>query len=154
MPASIREHAQSCYLATGVQADPKRVAYWRDQGYEVIVAGPDRMVEGAPLVRALGERGYRSIYLIAGPHMLDAMIRDGQLDRLFQTITHQLMGGVAFRTLSPGPELGLFGHLKMRSLYYDPTSPADTGQWFAQFDNVGNAGGFGANRTQPAARSD
>jgi riboflavin biosynthesis pyrimidine reductase len=98
------------------------------------------MVEGTPLVRALGELGYRSIYLIAGPNMLDTMVRSGRLSRLFQTITHQLMGGVAFRTLLPGPELGLFGHLKMRSLYYDPSSPLDTGQWFAQFDNVNTLG--------------
>ncbi|QSA97188.1 dihydrofolate reductase family protein [Methylococcus sp. EFPC2] len=135
MPHSIREHGQTCLIATGAQADPDRVAYWRSQGYEVIESGPRTLVEGAPLVQELGARGYRSIYLIAGPHMLDAMIRDGKLDRLFQTITHQLMGGTAFRTLTPGAELGLFGHLKMRSLYYDPTSPADTGQWFAQFDN-------------------
>lgn len=136
MPDSIRAHGQTCLIATGASADPDRVAYWEAQGYEVIESGPRALVEGNPLVRALGDRGYRSIYLIAGPHMLDAMVRDGKLNRLFQTITHQLMGGTAFRTLMPGAELGLFGHLKMRSLYYDPTSPSDTGQWFAQFDNL------------------
>lgn len=140
MPTSIREHGQACYIATGEDADPAKVAYWRDQGYEVIFAGRTNMVEGAPLVRTLGDFGYRSIYLIAGPHMLDTMVRNGRLSRLFQTITHQLMGGIAFRTLLPGPELGAFGHLKMRSLYYDPTSPLDTGQWFAQFDNINSLG--------------
>lgn len=139
MPASIREQGQTCMIATGSQADPSRIAFWRNQGYEVICAGREAMVEGEPLVRVLGQRGYRTLYLIAGPHMLDAMIRDGRLDRLFETITHQLMGGFTFRTVSPGPELGLFGHLKMRSLYYDPTSPADTGQWFVQFDNIKTA---------------
>jgi riboflavin biosynthesis pyrimidine reductase len=140
MPPSIREHGQACYIATGQDADPVKVAFWRDQGYPVLLAGKASMVEGTPLVRALGELGYRSIYLIAGPNMLDTMVRSGRLSRLFQTITHQLMGGVAFRTLLPGPELGLFGHLKMRSLYYDPSSPLDTGQWFAQFDNVNTLG--------------
>lgn len=140
MPRSIREHGQACYIATGAGADPAKIANWRDQGYEVIVAGKERLVEGAALVRALGDRGYRSIYLIAGPHMLDTMVRSGRLSRLFETITHQLMGGVAFRTLLPGPELGPFGHLKMRSLYYDPSSPQDTGQWFAQFDNINTLG--------------
>ena len=66
--------------------------------------------------------------------MLDTMVRGEKLSRLFQTITHQLMGGVAFRTVSPGAEYGPFGHLKLRSLYYDPHSPQDTGQWFAQFE--------------------
>jgi len=140
MPASIREYGQACYIATGEGADPAKVADWRDQGYGVILAGNNQRVEGAPLVRALGDLGYRNIYLIAGPNMLDTMVRNGRLSRLFQTITHQLMGGVAFRTMMPGPELGAFGHLKMRSLYYDPSSPLDTGQWFAQFDNNSTLG--------------
>lgn len=138
MPSSIREYGQSCYIATGKDADPAKVDYWRKQGYEIIIAGDRRMVEGARLVAALAERGYRSLYLIAGPHMLDTMVRDAQLSRLFQTITHQLLGGVAFRTVLPGPELGLFGHLNMRSLYYDPPSGGRIGQWFVQFDVVGH----------------
>jgi hypothetical protein len=93
-------------------------------------------VEGGPLVTELAARGLRSLYLIAGPDMLETMLRDRKLGRLFQTITHQLMGGHAFRTVSPGPEYGPLGHLKLRSLYYDPSSPCDTGQWFAQFDAI------------------
>lgn len=135
MPASIKEHRQACYIATGEQADPAKLDYWRKQGYELILAGKGGMVEGDVLTRRLGELGYRTIYLIAGPHMLDTMVRNGRLARLFQTITHQLMGGEAFRTLLPGPELGPFGHLKLVSLYYDPTSPLGAGQWFAQFDS-------------------
>ncbi len=136
MPPSIRENGQACYIATGRNADPARLEYWRSEGYDVILAGRDRMVEGAPLVRKLGDLGYRSIYLLAGPSMLDTMVRDGQLGRLFQTITHQLLGGADFRTVLPGPELGPAGCLKLRSLYYDPTSPAGAGQWFAQFDSA------------------
>jgi riboflavin biosynthesis pyrimidine reductase len=135
MAPSIKDHDQACYIATGERADPAKLAYWREQGYEVILAGKGTMVEGDVLTRKLGELGYRSIYLIAGPHMLDTMVRKGRLARLFQTITHQLMGGEAFRTLLPGPELGLFGHLKLLSLYYDPTSPLGAGQWFAQFES-------------------
>ncbi|HYE34604.1 RibD family protein [Methylocaldum sp.] len=135
MPPSIREQGQTCYIATGEQADPGRVDHWRNQGYEIILAGKGKMVEGDLLTRRLGELGYRTIYLIAGPHMLDTMVRGGRLGRLFQTITHQLMGGEVFRTLLPGPELGPFGHLKLLSLYYDPTSPLGAGQWFAQFES-------------------
>ncbi len=134
LPDSIREHSQTCLIATGENADPAKVGQWRDIGYEVIFAGKDRQVEGGPLVDILAKRGLRSHYLIAGPDMLDTLLRDGKLSRLFQTITHQLMGGQGFRTLSPGPEYGPLGHLKLRSLYYDPSSPYDTGQWFAQFD--------------------
>lgn len=137
MPPSLKAHGQAVYIATGRNADPIRIARWREEGYEVLLAGEGRLVEGGALIPALGERGYRSIYLIAGPHMLDTMVRDGQLQRLYQTITHQLMGGETFRTLVPGPLLGPVGHLKMRSLYYDANSHGEAGQWFAQFENAG-----------------
>ncbi len=136
LPDSIHEHGQTCLIATGQNADPAKVGQWRQKGYEVIFAGKDRRVEGGPLVDALGKRGFRSLYLIAGPEMLETMLRDGKLCRLFQTITHQLMGGHAFRTMSPGPEYGPVGHLKLLSLYYDTCSPSDTGQWYAQFDAI------------------
>lgn len=136
MPGSIARHRQPCYIATGRQADPARIAYWERQGIEVLIAGEGRMVEAIPLVRQLGAKGYQSIYLIAGPRMLDTVVRQGRLGLLFQTITHQLLGGEAFRTLLPGAELGVFGHLKLLSLYYDPDSPLGTGQWFAQFQNL------------------
>jgi riboflavin biosynthesis pyrimidine reductase len=136
MPASIRQHGQRCLIATGRRAAPDRVRHWESEGYEILYAGDGAMAEGDTLVDQLDALGYRSIYLIAGPHMLDTMVRNGRLSRLFQTITHQLLGGEGFRTLVPGPELGPHGHLKMQSLYYDPTSPLDTGQWFAQFENL------------------
>jgi len=137
LPDSIREFGQTCYVATGRKADPAKVEYWRGRGCEVLFAGEGGRVEGTPLARALGERGLRSIYLIAGPEMLDTMLRGGKLGRLFQTVTHQLMGGTAFRTVSSGHEFGPAGHLKLRSLYYDPDSPEGVGQWFAQFDSTG-----------------
>ena len=133
LPASVNAHGQTCLIATGQNADPAKVAQWRERGYEVIVAGQGRSVEGGPLVSALAARGLRSLYLIAGPDMLATMVSDGKLSRLFQTTTHQLIGGHAFRTLSPGPEYGPLGHLKLRSLYYDPSSPGESGQSFAQY---------------------
>lgn len=136
MPDSIARCGQTCYIATGRGAEPGRVAAWRDLGYEILIAGEHRLVDGAPLVRALGERGYRSIYLIAGPQMLDTMLRTQRLRRLFQTITHQLLGGRSFRTLLPGAEMGGNGEMKLLSLYYDPHEPAGTGQWFAQFQRL------------------
>jgi riboflavin biosynthesis pyrimidine reductase len=136
MAESILRHRQPCYIATGRRAAPERIAYWQRQGFEVLIAGEGALVEAAPLVQRLGAKGYRSIYLIAGPHMLDTVVRQGCLGLLFQTITHQLLGGEFIRTLLPGPEMGVFGHLKMQSLYYDPISPLGTGQWFAQFQNL------------------
>lgn len=138
MSDSLRTHDQPCYIATGAAADPARVAYWREQGFEVLFAGLGSMVEGAALTRHLGDLGYRTIYLIAGPHMLDTMVRESRLSLLFQTITHQLLGGVPFRSLVPGPELGPIGHLQLASLYYDPSATNGAGQWFAQFECSGH----------------
>lgn len=135
IPESVQRHRQKVYIFTGEGADPVKVAAWRREGYPVIFAGSGEMVEGGQLIPLLGRLGYRSIYLIAGPRMLDTVVRSGRLDRLYQTITHQLMGGELFRTMVPGPELGPAGHLTLRSLYYDPAGPGGAGQWFAQFDN-------------------
>lgn len=134
IPPSIEEHRQACYIATGRRADPNRIRYWRKRGYPVIIAGDGRMVQGGLLIRELGRLGYRSIYLIAGPHMLDTMLRERQLSRLYQTISLQLLGGEAFHTLLPGPPLGPAGRLRLGELYYDPAASDHSAQLFAQFD--------------------
>jgi riboflavin biosynthesis pyrimidine reductase len=133
MHNSLREHGQTVYIATGKNADPDRIRYWHDLGYSVLITGEDRMVHGAPLVHQLRGLGYKSIYLIAGPQMLDAMIREKQLSRLYLTITHQLIGGKDFRTLLTGSKLGPEGNLILKSMYYDPNSPPGSGQFFMQF---------------------
>ncbi len=134
IPRSIGQHRQACYIATGSQADPERIRYWREAGYPIILAGSGRMVQGGSLVAELGKLGFRSIYLIAGPQMLDTMLRERQLARLYQTISLQLIGGEAFHTLAPGPPLGPAGQLRLRQLYYDPAADDHCSQLFAQFD--------------------
>jgi riboflavin biosynthesis pyrimidine reductase len=134
MHNSLKEHAQTVYIATGRNADPERIRYWQDLGYPILVTGEDRMVHGAPLIHELRRLGYKSIYLIAGPEMLDTVIREKQLSRLYLTITHQLLGGTDFRTLLTGSMLGEEGNLLLKSLYYDPYSPPGSGQFFMQFD--------------------
>jgi riboflavin biosynthesis pyrimidine reductase len=134
MHNSLKEHAQTVYIATGRNADPDRIRYWQDLGYPILFTGEDRMVHGAPLIHELRRLGYKSIYLIAGPEMLDTVIREKQLSRLYLTITHQLLGGTDFRTLLTGSMLGEEGDLLLKSLYYDPYSPPGSGQFFMQFD--------------------
>ena len=65
--------------------------------------------------------------------MLETMIREEQLSVLFQTLSHQLLGGEAFRSMVPGPILGATGRVQMSSLYYDLDAGGGVGQWFAQF---------------------
>jgi len=134
LPKSLQEHAQTVYIATGRNADPERIRYWQDLDYPILITGEDRMVHGELLIRELRGLGYKSIYLIAGPQMLDTIVREKQLSRLYLTITHQLIGGKDFRTLLTGSMLGSEGNLILKSMYYDPNSPTGSGQFFMQFD--------------------
>ena len=134
MHTSLHEHAQTVYIATDRNADPDRIRYWQNLGCPILITGEDRMVHGATLIHELRGLGYKSIYLIAGPQMLDTVIREKQLSRLYLTITHQLIGGTDFRTLLTGSMLGAEGNLILKSLYYDPYSPTGSGQFFMQFD--------------------
>ena len=139
MHQSLKNQQQSVYIATGKNADLNRVRKWEKQGYTILFCGEEKLVQGASLIRQLGLLGYKSIYLIAGPQMLDTMIRENQLSRLYQTITHQLIGGKNFRTLLTNSELGSKGNLRLKSLYYDANSPISSGQFFIQFEPVHDA---------------
>lgn len=130
---SLMEHGQTVYIATGRNADPDRIRNWQDLGYTILFTGDDRMVHGAPLIHELRGLGYKSIYLIAGPQMLDTVIRENQLSRLYLTMTHQLIGGTDFRSLLTGSMLEAEGNLRLISMYYDPCSPPGSGQFFMQF---------------------
>ena len=132
--ASLMAHGQTVYIATGRDADPQRVREWRARGCHVLFAGEGSSVQGAPLVAELKRQGLHTIYLSAGPQMLDTMVRDRQLARLYHTTTHQLIGGSDFHTMLPGPMLGTEGSLRLCSLYYEPDEPSGCGQFFAQFD--------------------
>jgi riboflavin biosynthesis pyrimidine reductase len=134
IPPSLERHEQPVHIITGNDAPSQRVAYWREHGCEVVFAGTGDSVDGAPMIRALGERGYGRLYLLAGPQMLETVVRDGSLSRLYLTVTHQLIGGEVFHTLTAGPRLGPAGRLQLHTLYYDAVAPKGTGQWLASFD--------------------
>lgn len=124
---------QTVYIATGRKAEPAWIRHWQDAGYTLLFTGEDKMVQGAPLIHTLSGLGYKSIYLIAGPQMLDTVLRERQLSRLYLSLTHQLVGGRDFRTLLTGDLLGVEGNLSLERLYYEPDSPHGSGQFFMQF---------------------
>jgi riboflavin biosynthesis pyrimidine reductase len=134
LPPSLARHGQRVIIATGETTASGKCRALEARGYEVITAGKGRWVEGAPLVHCLGGLGLRSLYLLAGPRMLDTMLRDRVLSRLYVTLAHRLLGGDGFHTLIAGPELGAAGRLQLNSLYYDAAEPEGAGQWFAQFE--------------------
>src|SRR5918993_1897674 len=141
IPPSLAQHDQAVHIITAEGTPPDRVKSWRDRGYEVVFAGGGASVEGAPLIRSLGAHGYARLYLMAGPQLIETVLRDGSLSRLYLTMTHQLIGGERFHTLIAGPRLGRTGRLQLNTLYYDAAAPKGTGQWFASFDvRPSNAG--------------
>jgi len=134
IPPSLERHEQPVHIITANDAAADRVAFWRERGCEVVFAGPGASVEGASMIRTLGARGYARLYLLAGPQMLETVLRDGSLSRLYLTLTHQLIGGEMFHTLTAGPRLGRAGRLQLHTLCYDSAAPKGTGQWFASFN--------------------
>lgn len=134
LPDSLRQHGQAIIIATGQKSDPARIRFWEAEGCKVIIAGKDRYVEGEALAQALEAMGYRSIYLVAGPQMLDTMLRHGRLVRLYLTQRHRLFGGQDFHSMVPGGELGEAGHLSLRTLYYDAFPEDGCTQLFASYD--------------------
>lgn len=121
-------------VITGRRSDADGMARLRDHGVEVITAGEDRAVNGAELVERLAERGYASLYAIAGPDVLHTLLQAKILNRLYLTTTHQLLAGDHFDTLTRGgsfdPALGM----RLTSLYFDPHAPTGASQWFSTFE--------------------
>jgi riboflavin biosynthesis pyrimidine reductase len=131
LPPSLARHGQRVLVATVASAPAEKRDRLQAQGCEVVLAGEGRWVEAAPLIRALGGLGFRSLFLLAGPRLLEAMMRDGMLDRLYLTLAHRLVGGEHFHSLIGGPELGSAGRLRLAALYAGADS--GEGEWFAQF---------------------
>jgi riboflavin biosynthesis pyrimidine reductase len=134
MPPSIASDTSRVLIATTRSAPAARRRAWESRGYRVLVAGEGRWVEGGPLTRALGALGHRSLFLLAGPRMLETMLRDAMLSRLYLTLVHRLLGGEAPQTAIAGPELRAAGRLRLQTLYLDATGPDGVGQWFAAFE--------------------
>ncbi|MGR9052567.1 MAG: RibD family protein [Gammaproteobacteria bacterium] len=133
MDERLLESGQKIYIATGNNAPPLFVGYWRERGITVLTAGTENWVEGKPLIDRLKVLGYRSIYMVAGPKMLDTVVRDRQLSRFYLTLTHQLLGGRDIRTLLTGDSLGMAGNLELEALFFEPEAPSGSGQFFLQF---------------------
>jgi riboflavin biosynthesis pyrimidine reductase len=135
-PDSLKQHRQQVLIAAGTKTDAARRRRLEREGHEVVIAGEGAYVEGGPLVAALAQKGFRSVFLLSGPRMLETMLRDGVLARLYVTLTHRLLGGEPFASMIEGPELHAAGRLKLAALYLDSESSNGTGQFFAQFDPV------------------
>lgn len=128
------ESGRSVYVATGSAADPRKTAAVESQGVRVLDAGDGTRVQGRRLVEALAREAHRNVALIAGGEILDALIVDDVLDRLYLTFACRMLGGLAFDTLLTGAELPRAAPFTLKALHYDPQGKANVEQLFAVFD--------------------
>ena len=119
---------------TGEAADQARLEILQGQGIEVIRAGTGTQVDGNRMISELAARDYRSIYAIAGPAVFHTLLQARIVDRLYLTITQQLLGGDVFDTLTRGPLLAPVQGMQLVNLYHDPHAPANAGQLFGIFE--------------------
>ena len=122
------------YVAVGAGADRTGIRSVEATGARVLTVGEGAHVDGRALVAALAAEGLNSIYSIAGPGVLETLLRGGVLDRLYLTQVHRLLGGVAFDTLLEGPPLDPPASFTLRALLHDPEAAGSVGQVFAVYD--------------------
>jgi len=133
LPGSLAEHQQNVIIATAENADHQRINLWRQHGYDITIAGK-QMVNGDLLTDQLAQRGYKTIYLIAGPQMLATMIQNRKLQRLYLTVNNQLLGGETFHTLIPGSIQHTNHQLNMIEHYYDTMSSNGHSQFYTCYE--------------------
>ncbi|MBD3671645.1 MAG: dihydrofolate reductase family protein [Gammaproteobacteria bacterium] len=108
----------------------------RANGYELICCGEGEEIDGGQLVDLLQKNGYRNIYSIAGPRIFTALLNADRIDRLYLTLTHLMLGGENYNTITYGKGLEAPNGFTLRELYYDAEEPHDSGQMFAVFDRI------------------
>lgn len=122
-------------ILTGRDAAEERIRHLTEAGAEVIRAGAGQHADGGELINALAEQGYRSIYAVAGPGVFRTLVAAGVLNRLYLTITHQLLAGDVFDTIIQGAGLDPVYGMRLLSLYHDPHAPPGASQWFCVFES-------------------
>jgi riboflavin biosynthesis pyrimidine reductase len=129
------------FIFTGDDSDQQRASALQAAGAEVIRAGSGTRVDGSRMLRELAALDYRSIYAIAGPSVFYTLLEAKAINRLYLTITQQLLGGTEFDTLTQGPLLSPAPGMSLLSLYHDPHAPEHAGQLLAAFESRDSATG-------------
>lgn len=122
------DNNRAVFIATGSEADIGRVRALERQGVTVISPGTAKRVQGRPLIEALRQQGFATIYSAAGPQVLETLLVDRVLDRLYLTQVARVLGGEGYATLIEGARLDPPVDFELHALYYDPPAADNTGQ--------------------------
>jgi riboflavin biosynthesis pyrimidine reductase len=129
IPPFLTQEGRQVVVITHDAADRARMARLEGEGARVVVAG-EREVRGRPAIDALGELGYRTIYMATGPRVHHLLLADNALDRLYTTVAHRLLGGQPFSSVVEGDVLQPAVGLRLHTLYFDPHALDGLGQQF------------------------
>ena len=86
------------HCITDGQPASRAIAQLQAEEVEVTVANEGKLVEGAALVKVLAARKLTLQYSVAGPGIMNALLKDRVLNQLYITQVDSLAGGRQFRT--------------------------------------------------------
>ncbi len=129
IPDFLTQDGRRVIVITNGTAESDKRAELEKQGAQVIVAG-EVDVSGRQAIGALGDLGYRTVYMATGPRVHHLLLADNALDRLYTTVAHRLLGGQPFSSLVEGPLLEPAVGLRLHALYFDPHALDGLGQQF------------------------
>lgn len=124
---------RTVFVFTVENVDPNRVRGLQRQTAQVIVAG-ETSVDGARMVAALFERGYRTIYNTTGPKVMHRLLAGGVLNRLYLTHANRILGGAPFSSMVEGELLQPAVDFRLQALYLDAEGVDGLGQVFGVYD--------------------
>ncbi|MFK8026922.1 MAG: RibD family protein [Gammaproteobacteria bacterium] len=134
--SSLNESEQQVHIATGGKANQENKQRWINAGHQVNQMGEQSHVDVKNLIEFLKEKNYRSVYLVAGPELLQDLIEYNYVHSFYMTMSHQLLGGKDFKSLLSGDVLNDSGRMKIENMYMDMESSNSLGQWYAEFSFV------------------
>lgn len=134
IPPELLLAGRPLYVATGAEADPRHVAALEANGVRVLIAGDGLRVQGRRLISALAQAGFANIDMVAGAELLNTLLADGALDRLYLTQACRILGGLSFDTLLKGHPIDPPARFKLHSLFYDAADGSEVEQLFAVYD--------------------
>lgn len=124
------------YVATGKKAETETevIRAIEDSGATMLYVGESRKVDGRQLVERLAAEGFCNIYSIAGPVVLETLLRGQVLNRIYFTQVHRLIGGRSYDTLLEGDLLTPPVDFNLQALYYDTRSDKNCSQFFGVYE--------------------
>lgn len=129
IPPFLTQEGRKVVVITHEAADRERAAQLEQAGAQVTRTG-ESDVSGRQTIDALGDLGYRTIYMATGPRVHHLLLAGDALDRLYTTVAHRLLGGQPFSSLVEGELLRPAVGLRLQALYFDPHALDGLGQQF------------------------